>query len=604
MRKAYSYIRFSTQEQAKGNSLERQLNLSKEYAEKNGLILDQNLCMRDLGLSGFKRTNITKGALGEFLKAVESGIVEKGSFFLVESLDRISRAEITEQMSIFLNLINAGITIVTLIDGITYKKEDIDKQMNDLLYSLMIMSRGHEESLMKSKRLKASWESKRKRTKDKFITTVRPAWLDLDRTIGGFIENKERCMIVREIFQMAGRGMGKDRIAKSLNISKTPTFGRSKNWHQSYIQKILQNRSVIGEFQPHRMLNGKRVPVENPIQDYFPKIVTDEEFYDILKRRNSLAKVTGRARISNGNLFTGLLKCGYTGCSIVYVNKGKWQYLVSSNAMFGKNDVPYTSWVYKDFEISFFSFIKSLDVSCILNPDAKNISLQYEAETFKLEEENDILNNNIKNLVDFISDGSAPRSIKEKITALEEQVERNKLKVESIKKDLANNIKIARTTEESQKKTIELIEELHEPRIREEVRILINQQVEKIEIYAGGKQSKKSLGNDFVDTFFLKSPPLTESEKKKLKNGDKDVMNKISKAWRDDLRVIDEDEDEEIEGGINTIPTDRKSRFFVVHFKTGTKRYIMPSSENPRNLRVSFSFNIGDIIENGIVIEY
>jgi hypothetical protein len=465
------------------------------------------------------------------------------------------------------------------------------------------MSRGHEESLTKSKRLKASWESKRKRTKDKFITTIRPAWLDFDKTIGDFIENKERCMIVREIFEMAGRGMGKDRIAKSLNVSKIPTFGRSKNWHQSYIQKILQNRSVIGEFQPHRMLNGKRIPVGSPIEGYFPNIVTDEQFYSILKRRNALAKVVGRARTSNRNLFTGLLKCGYTGCSVVYVNKGKWQYLVSSNAMFGKKDIPYTSWAYKDFEISFFSLIKDLDISGILNPDSKIISSQYEAEAFKLEEENKILNNKLKNLVDSISDGSAPKSIKEKILSLEEELENNKVKVENIKKILSNNIEIAKATEDSQKRTIELLDQLDEPEIREEIRILVNKQITKIEIFAGGKQIGNSLGNSFADSFFHTRPLLTEKEKEEIKNQNYDVFNKIVEEWNDGLRVnvLDADDDLEVEGA--TIPTDRKSRFFVVHFQTGTKRYVMPSLENPKLVNVAFSYDMNQILKTGIIVE-
>jgi hypothetical protein len=399
--------------------------------------------------------------------------------------------------------------------------------------------------------------------------------------------------------------MGKDRIAKSLNISKTPTFGRSTNWHQSYIQKILQNRSVIGEFQPHRMLNGKRIPIGNPIEDYFPRIVTDEQFYDILKRRTSLAKIVGRARTSNGNLFTGLLKCGYTGCSVVYVNKGKWQYLVSSNAMFGKNDIPYTSWAYKDFEMSFFSFIKDLDISGILNPETKNITSQYEAEVFRLEEENKILNNNIKNLVDFISDGSAPKSVKEKILALEEELERNKVKVENIKKDLSGNIEIERTAQESQNRTIELLDKLDKPEIREEIRILINQQVAKIDIFAGGKQARKSLGNSLSDMLFLNTPILTDKEKEEIKNGSYDIFGKIADGWNDSLRVKDwdEEEDYECEDAVDTIPTDRKSRFFVVHFKTGVIRYVMPSLENPKKVNLSFLLDINQIRKTGVIID-
>jgi DNA invertase Pin-like site-specific DNA recombinase len=48
--RAYSYIRFSTPEQAKGSSLERQLEASMKYAEAHGLLLDDKLVYRDLGL--------------------------------------------------------------------------------------------------------------------------------------------------------------------------------------------------------------------------------------------------------------------------------------------------------------------------------------------------------------------------------------------------------------------------------------------------------------------------------------------------------------------------------------------------------------------------
>jgi len=40
MKIAYSYIRFSSPELLKGDSLRRQLELSEEYAHKNGLRLD------------------------------------------------------------------------------------------------------------------------------------------------------------------------------------------------------------------------------------------------------------------------------------------------------------------------------------------------------------------------------------------------------------------------------------------------------------------------------------------------------------------------------------------------------------------------------------
>ena len=51
MKRAYSYIRFSTPEQLKGDSLRRQLETSRAYAEKHGLLLDDSL--RDIGIAAF-----------------------------------------------------------------------------------------------------------------------------------------------------------------------------------------------------------------------------------------------------------------------------------------------------------------------------------------------------------------------------------------------------------------------------------------------------------------------------------------------------------------------------------------------------------------------
>jgi DNA invertase Pin-like site-specific DNA recombinase len=84
---AYSYIRFSSTEQLKGDSLRRQTELSVNYANVHGLILDTKLNLRDLGISAFDKSNLTKGALGYFLKLVEDGLIPRGSYLLVESLD-------------------------------------------------------------------------------------------------------------------------------------------------------------------------------------------------------------------------------------------------------------------------------------------------------------------------------------------------------------------------------------------------------------------------------------------------------------------------------------------------------------------------------------
>lgn len=139
--RAYSYIRFSNPEQASGDSYRRQAELSNRYAEEHGLNLDTSLSLCDLGISGFTGENRSKGALALFLKAVETGKVPAGSFLLVESLDRLSRDTMSEQMSLFIGLINAWLTVVTLADGQSYNKTTINNDLSKLMLSLVIMMR-------------------------------------------------------------------------------------------------------------------------------------------------------------------------------------------------------------------------------------------------------------------------------------------------------------------------------------------------------------------------------------------------------------------------------------------------------------------------------
>jgi hypothetical protein len=51
---AYSYIRFSSPEQAKGDSLRRQTAKTADWCEQNGIQLDASLSLRDLGVSAYR----------------------------------------------------------------------------------------------------------------------------------------------------------------------------------------------------------------------------------------------------------------------------------------------------------------------------------------------------------------------------------------------------------------------------------------------------------------------------------------------------------------------------------------------------------------------
>ena len=75
MTRAFSYLRFSSPEQAQGDSVRRQTDLAADYAARKGLELDEVLTFKDLGVSAFRGRNAEDGRLGDFLAAVEAGAV-------------------------------------------------------------------------------------------------------------------------------------------------------------------------------------------------------------------------------------------------------------------------------------------------------------------------------------------------------------------------------------------------------------------------------------------------------------------------------------------------------------------------------------------------
>jgi DNA invertase Pin-like site-specific DNA recombinase len=381
---AYSYLRMSTDVQLKGDSRRRQLELSRAYAEANGLELAEGAELEDIGVSAFRGANVRDGALGRFLDAVRDGIVKPGSYLLVESLDRLSREEVLSAQALFLTIIRAGIHLVTLIDGQVYRANTTG--LKELLYSLVSMSRSHEESQVKSVRLSGAWKNKRSEAvAHKPMTKWCPAWLEISPDRSGYVAIPERVALVQRMFEDSALGIGMFSITRRLNDAKVPTFNNSNGWHQSYIAKILANRAVLGEFQPHMRTGKRRTPQGERIQGYFPAVVAEELFYRVQfmksQRRDTSA---GRKGHSFTNLFSGLAKCHYCKSPMLFENKGGGQkggtYLVCDGTKRGLG-CQALRWRYKDFEASFLAFVEEIDVQSILDERHGAVSQrQIEAE--------------------------------------------------------------------------------------------------------------------------------------------------------------------------------------------------------------------------------
>ena len=339
--KAYSYLRFSTSEQIKGDSKRRQLESTVKWAEEHGLELDDKLTYEDLGVSGFRGKNAATGALSVFMEALGRGDVEKGSYLLIENLDRLTRDSIVEAQSLFLQLIVGGITIVTLMDSKEYSRESINANPIDMVSSLLNMWRANQESAVKSDRIKSVWRNKRAKMPEQAVAARLPAWLEFDRATNTFRVIEERADMVRKVFYMASTGCGIHSIVQALNRDRIPKKGSGKMWYSSYVWLLLNSPTVVGDFIPHviEYEDGKKTKKPQcPIPNYYPAIIDRDLYQQVRALTKSKAPLRGRSAGSPiKNIFGGLAKCPICGSTMGLLDKGKrgYTYMVCSKARVG-----------------------------------------------------------------------------------------------------------------------------------------------------------------------------------------------------------------------------------------------------------------------------
>jgi DNA invertase Pin-like site-specific DNA recombinase len=328
MTKVYSYRRFSTPEQLQGDSLRRQTAMAAAWAAARGLELDEELTFEDLGVSAFRGKNVEHGQLGQFMRAIEDGLVEPGSYLLLESLDRLSRQSANTVVRQLQDIIWAGVTVVTLDNGKEYTTEVLDRDMLALFEVVIRATTAHEESLKKQARVRQAWLGKRQQVVQNggALTAIGPGWLKL--VDGRWQVIEDRAAVVRRIFEMTVNGMGVEAIEAILNHERVPCFGRAMYWDKTYIRKILHNAAVIGSFTPHTMIHDaqgrrRRQPTDVTIEGYFPAVVDASVWETVQAMRSSRAPATRANRPQPiSHLLAGLAACPQCGSTMTRITKG------------------------------------------------------------------------------------------------------------------------------------------------------------------------------------------------------------------------------------------------------------------------------------------
>ena len=285
------------------------------WAAEHGLVLDDSLTLRDEGLSAYHQRHVKQGALGIFLLAIEEGRISPGSVLIVEGLDRLSRAEPIQAQAQLAQIVNAGITVVTASDGKEYNREQLKSQPMDLVYSLLVMIRAHEESDTKSERVKAAM---RRQCEQWQAGTYRglvqngkdPQWLRHDGEQWHVIP--ERAEAVKLALDLFRQGYGAVKIVQALRARNLKLTNAGTN--TEFIYRLVRLSALVGT--KSIAFDGEVYELKN----YYPPLIEEAVFSELqgLVGKRAGTKVKGEIP----GIITGMTitRCGYCGQAMVGQN--------------------------------------------------------------------------------------------------------------------------------------------------------------------------------------------------------------------------------------------------------------------------------------------
>ncbi|UVL23717.1 recombinase family protein [Pseudomonas donghuensis] len=308
---AVPYIRFSSEEQRHGSSLNRQEDKVDEWLARNPEYTRYQQTFRDLGLSGFNGHHVTEGALGKLLDAIEKEHIPAGSVVLVEAIDRFSRLEPMQTLRNLEIIVKAGIQFITLEDNQRYDATCLTDHR--LLFLAMKAQAAHGFSKRLSDMVTGSYTDRAKEAKKgEPIKRRNPFWLTSEGEL-----KKVESEALGQVFNAFSNGVP----LRALAIQYAQYFGNRQS-----LKHALRNPAAIGHWQRTTTVevDGKRKRVEGElIKNVFKPAITEELFYQVQKLLDDLA--ARPSTVARKFFLAGLLQCGECTANMVLLRQNARQ---------------------------------------------------------------------------------------------------------------------------------------------------------------------------------------------------------------------------------------------------------------------------------------
>lgn len=302
------YIRWSTDDQGDGTTLEVQRDACLHYARSQGWVVPDDRIFIDDGYSG---GNLDRPGITKIRELVKKGEIQ---CVIVYKIDRLSR-----------NIVNAVDLVLDEWAGRCYLKcvmEPIDTttDLGRVIFSILATFADFERSQIRAR----TFSGKVKRAAQGKNPGGRvPYGYKIGPSPGEILIDEERAAIVRRIFNLNAEGFGARAIADILNREKITTE-HGGTWAKSSVQKILTNPKYAGVWQfgrTRRNPNAKngegplRMKSEEPLAEASrPDLaIVSVELWERCRTvreslNDALRKTSGRA-LSSEHLLSGLVYC-------------------------------------------------------------------------------------------------------------------------------------------------------------------------------------------------------------------------------------------------------------------------------------------------------
>lgn len=296
------YIRWSTEDQGEGTTLDVQREACRSFILSQGWAVSDALVYVDDGLSG---GTLERPALTRLRAAVAAGLVD---CIVVYKLDRLSRS-VVDMVRLVLDEWEGRCHVKSAREPI-----DTVSQAGRLFFYQLMSFAEWERSVIRER----TFAGKLRRAEEGKNPGITAAYGYRLGTSGQPVIEPGEAQVVQLIFRLYLLGMGCTQIGRKLGELGHPSPA-GRRWGSGQISRLLSNPIYAGTlvYGKQTTVSGRRVKSERPHvvrEGAVPAIVSLAEFAAVQAAkagRPGVGRAQGSGRsLSSQSLLTGVLRCG------------------------------------------------------------------------------------------------------------------------------------------------------------------------------------------------------------------------------------------------------------------------------------------------------